>query len=85
MSLVGFLSAIQAGNQSIDTSQDGLFLCGMERMQAGMIIYSTRKKHVRACVVFSLKRSLTVPINLRTLSGFLPGNEIKFQAIEEVG
>ena len=39
------------------------------------------EEKARASVVFSLKRSLTVPSNLVRLFG----NEIKFQAIEKVG
>ena len=54
----------------------------MERMQAGMIIYSTRKKHVRAWVfIEAVARSYFKSLNFFRLFG----HEIKFQAIEEIG
>ena len=63
VSLVGFSSAIQAGNQSIDTRRT-FTVAVWNGKNAGRNDNLLHEEKARACVVFSLKRLLTVPSNL---------------------
>ena len=51
------LSVIQAANQSIHTRQTFSLGRGLERMQAKMIIYSTREKQVRGVFIEAVAHS----------------------------
>ena len=51
------LSVIQAANQSMHTRQTFSLGRGLERMQAKMIIYSTREKQVRGVFIEAVAHS----------------------------